>query len=181
MKKADIQRSYHRGSSGLPMVNVKVYDHYRQSHVDAVRAEDGIDDPAFTLEYVEAADANGHWLDAACSDGWEMLQADATDYFWPEYRGRVKVYSGGRCGGWAVVSGLPDVEAWDALMVNKWARFAKFARAEADDVFRSAVSLIWLNVRQPEIEAAEKAEADTVARIVGMSQWADVVGSSVGR
>ena len=106
-RKDDIQISYHQGTRGLPMVNVKVY----------------------------------HWpiLDVsekAAQFAWESQQ----DRFWEEvedaareiWHHTIKVYSAGHGGGYAVVSGLHNVESWDAIDVAKWSRFEKWCKMEIE-------------------------------------------------
>lgn len=113
------------------------------------------DDGGKTWQTVTTADEFTHdWIeenlpertvqafyDMALEGGWEQLQSEAEDIF-----GDVKVYSDGRSGGWAVVTGLPDVESWDAIAVGRWARFEKIARAIAADMPRAAVDLIHASV-----------------------------------
>ena len=140
--KEDVERSYHRGSEGLPMVNVKVYGGLREGLRDFQKYEPDAD-PRFTEEWIEEhcpdEDGSRFWL--ACEWGFETLQEEAREMF-----GRhVVVYAEGRSGGWAVVSGLPPVDEWDAVALAKWRRYEKFARAEAADIPYQIVSGCYLN------------------------------------
>lgn len=137
--------------SARPAVNVKIYD------FDAPR-EHEFYSAAFTREDAEAMLEREEWLfGAACESKWEDLQSDAEEIF-DHYD--VKVWSEGRSGGWAVVDGLPDVEDWDAVLLSKWAKFARYARAQADDVPYTMVWLGYVNTIEPELEANDKAQRE---------------------
>jgi hypothetical protein len=132
VKKADVKLSYHTGTRGLPVVNVKLYS------LDLVKVAaqhtDEFSDPLFPAWLRENLGDGGMQDSAyqsALEDGWRNLQDEAHEIFGRAY---ATVYSAGRSGGWAVVKGLPDVETWDAVMVGRWARFAKYARRQAEDV-----------------------------------------------
>jgi hypothetical protein len=64
----------------------------------------------------------------------------------------VKVYSEGRCGGWAIVDGLPDFESWDAVLLARWAKFARVARSLADNIPTQMVALLEINDWERECE-----------------------------
>ena len=66
--------------------------------------------------------ANGFAWNAACEAFWRDIQEVARE-LWPGYD--VTVYSEGRMGGWAVVSGLPDVDEWNGHLVAKWGKFSR--------------------------------------------------------
>lgn len=57
---------------------------------------------------------------------WEDAQRLAREVFGQH----VKVYSEGRCGGWLVVHGLPELDSWDAVAVGKWSRLARLIAAD---------------------------------------------------
>lgn len=160
--KADVQTSYHQGSHDLPMVNVKIHG-WGMRDVDYseldIAAEDAAD---FGWDWIEShlteQQIDG-WWSLACEHGWEDAERDAEEIFGPN----VNVYSEGRCGGWLVVSGLPDVESWDAIMLSKWKRFAKWVRAAADYVPSSAAELIYINVYETEREKWDAALAEDAA------------------
>ena len=124
----------------LPAVNVKCYnglESIKLQELDGAR-------PDFTQEWIER-----HLSDEQVSDyfysarehQWECLQ-DFADEIFP---GKVKVYSEGRSGGWAVVEGLRDFERWDAIDLARWRKFASMAESLAADVPYQAADLICIN------------------------------------
>ncbi len=117
MKKTDVARSYHQGSHGRPMLNVKHYGQFGQAQAvrDRFQCSEAVADKA--LEYA--------W-DRARDLFWEHAKDDAVNIF----GNHAKVYSEGRQGGWLVVNGLPDVEEWDAIQLGKWAQFARYMRED---------------------------------------------------
>lgn len=161
VKKTEIQRSYHgHGSSGRPMLKVKWYPYLP----DIIRQYRGSkdheygDEPEF-WEWVERVyDAPGDFGskypdgpfcvadEFAREDGWELAKEAAEEIF----PGNVEVYSEGRSGGWLVVSGLPDVEEWNAAAVARWARFAKAVKAILDDRDYQFVWHLFVNVYEAE-------------------------------
>lgn len=143
-RKSDVE--FH---GGRPAVNVKV-PYLSGSEWDALAREVAEDEEIFPDPFVVAFKTRSYdsyeWLwEAACQDGWEQLQ-DIASEIWPY---RVEVHSEGRCGGWAVINGLYDLESWDAIELARWAKFARCARAYADDVPYQMVSLFLLNVYDP--------------------------------
>lgn len=131
MKRSDVEtHSYlpYGGPPMLPALNVKVRGYVTEQIMAQVREEVG--DEGYTLEWFE--EHSGDWaFEAACQSNWEMLEADAQEVF---DRWNVSIESAGRSGGWCVVRGLPDLDEWDAVLLGKWARFAKYARSLVDDV-----------------------------------------------
>ena len=83
------------------------------------------------------------WFTFACEMEWDTAEDTARDVL---CNNRVKVWSEGRSGGWAVVDGLPDIDDWDAIMLARWRRFERIARLTADDVPYQMASMIYLNV-----------------------------------
>lgn len=156
MRKSDVtMHTDGYGRERVPAVNVKV-DAWNFPHcVDwsNVESYEGFN-TAWIEEHMTEAETD-HYFTFACEVAWEDLQSDA-EYIFGEH---VKVESQGRSSGWAVVNGLPDLEQWDAVMLAKWARFAKWARSVADYVPESMVELIALNVYEPMLEEQERAEA----------------------
>lgn len=155
-RKSDIEYHSDGYRPSRPAVNVKVHGYWGRVPLPLdLGACDGVPvvtDPAFTHEWVEAlpeSTLQAAW-ESCCEQAWEMLQSDATELFGKE----AKVYSEGRSGGWAVVHGLPDVASWDALMVSKWARFEKYAKAYAADIPRGLLDWVYFNVYTPEAERA---------------------------
>ena len=146
-----------------PAVNVKVYA--RVDSDEAIGAPrvyhgDGLDSRfedwyRERIEDYEFADA--YWR-FAVEDGWESLQMVAEDIFGKG----VTVYSEGRQGGWAIVDGLPDFESWDAVDLGRWAKFAKFARALADDI--PATMAILASINSFEVYTAEEDKLLDVGR-----------------
>lgn len=69
----------------------------------------------------EQAEKAGEFaFESAQEQFWENVQAYADECFG---KGKTKVYSAGRSGGWAVVEGLPTIESWDAIQLGKWRKF----------------------------------------------------------
>jgi len=156
--KADIRFHSDGGRRALAAVNVKVdmpwSDHARADLCHRVAEAQGADRPAeFTPDWIDqelTADQQDQWWQAACADGWAQLETatNDSDSGGGIFGRKVEIFSQGRSGGWAVVKGF-DREAvaeWDAIAVMRWARFAKLARAIADDVPYQYYALIYLNV-----------------------------------
>lgn len=174
MKKSDVRRSYHQGSRGEPMVNVKWSPYWR----DIVRKFNGTKAVGRLGEYTvhEFGDDAEFWAWAedlyenhedeafhypACRHermgafliadeiarevGWELAQ-ELADEVWEKTRYSPKVYSAGRSGGWLVVTGLPDVEAWDAIDLARWACFQKEIEATVDDLDYQFIWHLHVNV-----------------------------------
>lgn len=120
MKKNDVETHNTSGYHGpeYPAVNVKVYCHHF-----AGKVEDKFD---CTEDVAERA---LRWqFDAAAQRFWEDVQSWADECF----DNGTTVYSAGRGNGWAVVTGLPSLDSWDAIQLGKWARFAKMCHREVD-------------------------------------------------
>lgn len=120
MKKKDIAISYHNGTRGKPMINVKSYGQFR------LKPEFGAYPDTRFGSWIEDLEAKNrdilydYWYDA-CNMGFYGAKYAAKEIFGQE----IECYQQGRSGGWFVVEGLPDVETWDALMVSKWAKLVK--------------------------------------------------------
>lgn len=136
MRKSEVEfHSDNWAGPSRPAVNVKVYARVdSEEAIGAARDYLGPElDPRFEGWYLERLEDDGfteHYWEFAIEAAWEQLQSEA-EYIWGA---GVKVYSEGRSGGWAVVDGLEDFEQWDAIELNKWARFAKVARIYADGI-----------------------------------------------
>lgn len=144
MRKDDVEFHSDGFRPGRPAVNVKVYGRVDSDKVFEDARLNGVDDPRFEPWYRERLEDDSfaeHYFEFACESGWEWLQTDAEDTFGKG----VKVYSEGRSGGWAVVDGLPDFDSWDAVMLAKWARFAKSARITADAIPSDMAILAGIN------------------------------------
>jgi hypothetical protein len=149
--RSKVDVTHHRdgyGSTGSPAVNVKVHN-----WIDDVTLPSVEYDERYTHEWINAHLSERQqqaWWDAALESGWEMLQDDAEEIWGTG----VKVYSEGRCGGWATIHGIPDFETWDAIELGRWRKFARWARATADAIPEQTVSLIYINVFEPAAEAS---------------------------
>jgi hypothetical protein len=127
----DVERCYHdtcrRSDVHCPHANVKVYRTFQDVRFPLEDAPEEL-----TLEWIEQNvpedDDSLFWR--TCEAEWEMLQQDADEIF----GSGVEVHAGGRSGGWACVTGLPDIDEWDAVMLAKWRRFEKYARAYAHGI-----------------------------------------------
>lgn len=170
-RKSDI--SFH---DGRPAVNVKV--HFPRSFYDGTMARETESEyglPGFAAWWdAHADDESFGWLfDAACEGERETFaeweNSGNLDYApaFPDYSGRLKMYQDGRSGGWLVVEGLPDVESWDAVMVSRWARFARVARSFAQAVPATMMSIAAMNPYAAECDriAAKRARADERAAL----------------
>lgn len=120
-RKSDIEtHEVSRYMQMLPAVNVKAH-HGARGLVDAIVERFG-----YSVAQAEVA-AQFAW-DSACEMFWEDAASEAPDFLGHS----VKVWSAGRCGGWLVVEGLPDVDGWDAVAVSRWGRFAQEMRSRVD-------------------------------------------------
>lgn len=157
--KEDVERSYHQGLHGLPMVNVKVYGNVQTDGWHQFRNEEDAD-PEFNEEWLAEHITDEH-LDRTfwhvCEFGWEMLQSDAEEIFGQ----KVTVEPAGRSGGWAVVRGLEDIEEWDAVALAKWRKFARWARAAADAIPGDMIQSVYIN--EFEWQKTEDAERERAA------------------
>ncbi len=134
------------GGRQYPAVNVKVYDSWQQVDLTSFQVDMG---DGFTLEWLEENVEDTVWMSAfesACYDGWETLQEYACEVWQKAQYGKIKVWSVGRSGGWAVVDGLPNVEDWDAVMLAKWRKFERMCEVEAKDIPYRMVDYIAYNV-----------------------------------
>jgi len=136
-----------------PAVNVKVYDSLTNGY-KKWRESNPDENPRFTLDWIEEniSDDRGNDLFwSICQLRWEDIENEAREIwdsrqYSPNNKHTINVYSEGRSGGWAIVSGInTDVESWDAIEFNKWRRFAKFARATADGIMWDVVDSIYCN------------------------------------
>jgi hypothetical protein len=107
-----------------PAVNVK---HWPDFDRDVPWTEFEPDFKEWVLTVMEIAERSGDYTawEIAAESCWEQVQVDAEEIFETD---RIKVWSQGRMGGWAVVDGLPDFDSWDAIMLNKWRKFERWRR-----------------------------------------------------
>lgn len=135
MKKSEVQTHTDNGyGAGYPAINVKAH------HIGGLQGTvtDVMD--KFGCSEAQAEKALEFAHTSACEQFWEYW-CDTTGSFEnglygsPEYAyfpGYIpRVYSAGRSGGWLIVQGLPPVEDWDAIMLMRWARFAKAVTEDA--------------------------------------------------
>lgn len=123
MRKADIDTYWDR-SRRLPAINVKVYD---------VGITESDVQERFGCTYEQAEQAIRFAFESAQERFWESAMELAEHCL--SRRGifkyeAVTVYQLGRCGGWLVVDGLPELERWDAIAVTQWAGFVKAIEAD---------------------------------------------------
>ncbi len=130
MRKSDVEthREYNRESR--PAINVKVYDPFPWAKL---AAHFGVDRDSRELET-----AVQYCFESAQEQFWESAQ-DSLDFAFcgDDANGNTRksgftVYSEGRCGGWLVVDGMPDIETWDAIMLGKWAKFCRLIRSDIE-------------------------------------------------
>lgn len=155
--KEDVEFHSDFGRDSRPAVNVKVNNAYgwatdetliRKVLADNSAETDAPDFLRYMEEHAEDERLGMAAWEAACESAWEMLQNDGREVF-----GRgVKVWQEGRSGGWAVVDGLPDFDSWDAMDLNRWRTFARYARNLADDVPYLMVDFAYFNAYLPSVE-----------------------------
>ena len=153
MRKADIvfHRTGYYGPS-TPAVNVKNYNATSDADIAAVAREF----PGFSRADIDALSdkERSDWYSGACEAGWETLNERARA-IWGDH---ARVYAEGRSDGWAVVSlhdrllTVDDVSGWNAIDVARWSRFAREAKAVADDIPYQYAWTIAANVYEPERE-----------------------------
>ena len=160
MKKEQVKTHADNYGPSLPAVNVKVYGSTSRVKLPldlgTCNGRPVKTHPGFTQDWIEQhvkGDVGQFAFESVCESAWETLSADAVTIFGPH----VKLKQQGRSGGWAVIEGLPPIESWDAVMLAKWARFAKYAAAIVDDVPRAMVEWIYFNVWEAEQVRAEQA------------------------
>jgi hypothetical protein len=130
MKKSDVQTHTDNGyGAGYPAINVKAH------HIGGrcATATDVME--KFGCSDAQAEKALEFAHTSACEQFWEYwcdttggLENGEYAYF-PGYK--VRVYSAGRSGGWLIVTGLPPVTTWDAIMLMRWAKFTKAVTEDA--------------------------------------------------
>lgn len=143
MKKSNVQLRGDRNNYH-PAVNVKVYksldDGVQEFHKSEPTAE-----KRFTEEWIRAnvSDAclQDIWNDS-CQQYFEQAEEQAKDIF----GSHVVCYSEGRSNGWITVYNLTKTEAWDAVMLAKWAKFEKVCKMLASDVPYGCVWDIYYNI-----------------------------------
>ena len=117
MRKTDVVTRYERGEY-RPAVNVRCY---------AWPSPDKAME-AFGCSRALAEQALEYAYQSARANFWEDAQEWLADTAFGA--GACKIHAEGRSDGWLVVTGLPDVDAWDAVMLGKWAKFAKLVQSD---------------------------------------------------
>lgn len=103
---------------GYPAVNVKVYRF--GPDVETIMARHGC-----TAEAAEAA------LEYAWEDAVELFWHNDAPAILENVFGAdsgLKIVSQGRSNGWLTVHGLPEIEEWDAALLEKWSDFERQIR-----------------------------------------------------
>ena len=128
-KKTDIETHSDNGyGAGYPSVNVKVY-HVGCDTSDVIAMFPTCSEAQAekALEYAFTSACESFWDYWAGSDNAGIGENSEYAYFPGE---KLRVYSSGRSGGWLIVQGLPPVEDWNAVMVNRWNKFQKDVKTD---------------------------------------------------
>ena len=115
MKKNDIQFHYDR-SHGHPAINVKCYNFAPRCRLTAKNLGCSQDTFEKAIEFA---------FNSCCRLFWDEAENMVREIF-----PTATMYSEGRQSGWLTVHNLPDVESWDAVMLAKWNKLCKWAKAE---------------------------------------------------
>lgn len=166
-RKSDIDTHYDHGRS-LPAFNVKVYATCDDATAKRVATDNGYDPTQF-MEWLRTAYASdtGYEEDWECPEwAWNSACEGESEYFqeWlPELLGRddIKSWHEGRQGGWLVVDGLPDIDSWDAIMVNRWGKAERIAKEIASHIPYHALSLLVLNEYDEYVRGKKADEASS--------------------
>lgn len=131
---------------GHPSVNVKCYAKWGLTDAIAERFHCSEETAEKALEYAWESETESFW------ESW--TDKDELSYYFPGYQ--IEVYGEGRQGGHLTVHGLPDVDSWDAIMVSRWARFAKSIREDID--YRTSAETLGdaIEVNQWAVDGAER-------------------------
>lgn len=129
--KGAIERRYERGT-WLPAVNVKVHHSPEWTAERLMKEYPGLEekDAEWCVKTVYESMVEDFWnYIAPNSLNFAMHGDDGSDF---EPTGikpsPYTVYADGRMGGWLVVTGLGDIETWDAVQVSKWRKFCRLLR-----------------------------------------------------
>lgn len=154
--KSDIQTHSDGGVGGpyYPAVNVKCYDWPdTQDIMDRFKCSS------------EVAERAGQWAgDAAREQFWETEAEYAKEHF----GAGVTVYSAGRFGGWLIVTGLRDIECWNALDLAMWRGFESSikksvkAYAELDPILDAIEANRWAEETSEQYNFVDKQDGTTV-------------------
>lgn len=160
----------------LPAVNVKLYADIRREPLplslcyvcDCKTLGHGPEGPhdsrevktdsRFTHAWIAAnvTDEEHEAAFAACAETWwEDAQDFAGECFPASVYGKVKVYGAGRSGGWCVVTGLPDLDSWDARTLGRWRRFERWCHRftrERGGATYWILDFLYSNVFEPRAE-----------------------------
>lgn len=158
--------------AGNAAINIKVYSDPRRvplpldlgsyRNVGETEWHKSETDYRFTWDWIDehlTEEQLNEWWWLAANNNLEMVLDYAKELFLGE-----KFHTEGRSGGWLVMdrAGSDVVASWGALMVSKWGRLAKYARAAADDVNRTMLDLIYFNVFVGWLEEQEQHEQEVL-------------------
>lgn len=139
-----------------PAVNIKVRGYWRD--VPLPNPEYDITNPAFSHEWIEenlSEDALADYFWLACESELEYYEGYAQEIFNDP---KLKLYTEGRSGGWAVIDGIEDTDEWNAIDLAKWRKFERVGRELADGIPAQMLSLIYINRFEPMLEAKQAAQ-----------------------
>ena len=131
MKKQDIE-VYRMCAGSLPSINVKVNSFGRGLTPEKLGCSESQFEKA--MEYAFTMSQEQFWEDA------QDVAKHHLDKF-----GNIEVHSAGRSGGHLVVSGLPVIKSWDAILVSAWGRFVD--NIEADIKLRRSDEVVEEDIR----------------------------------
>lgn len=179
--KSDVRTDWHDNgrNNECPVLNIKVHrwlSDLTDKEWQGIRADVGVTDD-FNLAWIERH-ANPEKItwpwESACEDGWEQAGIDIQEIFGPD----ASVEGAGRSGGWLVAKGLPPVEEWNAIMLAKWRRFARYIDAMVEDNPYREAWLIGENIYLRQLQeledlwqAAADVQNDAMGAYLGDRGW----------
>jgi len=141
-------------SHGNPAINVKAHD-FPYVHNRDVQS-------AWGQKYTEAQITRAlnfafESLQETFWEGWhEVLEHPERDYdFFPQHT--IRMDGEGRQGGWMIITGLPDLDNWDAIMLARWRHLERVVREDVayNCKFSTVKDLVeaneWLDIPTPEL------------------------------
>ena len=144
IERGQVERSYHQGHQGRPMVEIKVHDTELPTGdewtalVDEFRSD--LDSRLASLTDSDLRDVVMSYIEAepdvfgvACERAFDQLTDDVVELL----AGHTpQVWQAGRSGGWLVVGGLPGIETWGPDLLAAWVGIARASRQAVADVPR---------------------------------------------
>lgn len=186
----DDVRTHVSGYSGpsLPAVNVKChvwqYD-FTDDLLRSVGSEQGYDPDEFvSWWHSKESDPDEFdrflnvWWECAAESAWEDFQSDAEFIF---DRWNVTVEQEGRSGGWLVLRGLPDVDEWDAVLLGKYRKFAKWCNSIVEAAPESIATLAAINSYESFVSEVEREVEQECKRSYFMPAPVDAIRRTVFR